>query len=61
MLHGLAAGSDSSTPWARVLYLACLGAVAGSLAGRTAALFARPLLRRGRSAAAGPVAVEGSR
>lgn len=47
MLHGLAAGSDSSTPWARVLYLGCLGAVVGALAARMTALFAPPRLRRG--------------
>jgi sulfoxide reductase heme-binding subunit YedZ len=61
MLHGLAAGSDSSTPWARVIYLGCLGAVAGSLAGRIAVLFAAPLLRRGAARPAPQLAAEAGR
>lgn len=61
MLHGLSAGSDSSTPWARVLYLACLGAVAGALATRGAALFAPALLRRGNSRPTAQLASEAGR
>jgi predicted ferric reductase len=34
MLHGFTAGSDSSLGWVRLLYLACLAAVIGSVAVR---------------------------
>ncbi|MDP9117284.1 MAG: ferric reductase [Actinomycetota bacterium] len=36
MLHGLNAGTDSSVPWVRLLYVACGAAVAGALAFRMA-------------------------
>jgi methionine sulfoxide reductase heme-binding subunit len=53
MLHGFSAGSDSATPWARILYLGCLGAVVAALAARVATLFAPPMLRRGNTRPAG--------
>ena len=48
MLHGLTAGSDSTTSWARVIYVGCLAAVVGSLTVRIGALL-RPaaLVRAG--------------
>jgi methionine sulfoxide reductase heme-binding subunit len=61
MVHGLSAGSDAGTPWARVLYLGCLGAVVGALAVRTAALFAAPLLRRGKAGPATELATQVAR
>ncbi len=36
VLHGLYSGTDSSAGWVRLLYLACVAAVVGSVAGRLA-------------------------
>lgn len=41
-LHGLAAGTDSSQPWAQSLYLAAAAAVTGATAWRALAPYAAP-------------------
>lgn len=61
MVHGFTAGSDSSTPWARVLYLTCLGAVAATLTARVAVALAPPLLRRGAARPAAGLVSEAGR
>jgi sulfoxide reductase heme-binding subunit YedZ len=47
--HGLFAGSDSSHPWARDVYLAAIGSVATAAAYRTLARTARPRLAVART------------
>ena len=41
-VHGLAAGTDSSQPWARALYLGAVGAVASATAWRALVRPTRP-------------------
>jgi sulfoxide reductase heme-binding subunit YedZ len=43
VLHGLQAGSDASTPWARVVYLACAGSMLAAVGWRVAASIATPV------------------
>ena len=42
MLHGLNAGTDASTPWARAVYVGCAGLVFGGLVWRVSALALTP-------------------
>ena len=42
MLHGLQAGSDASTPWARAVYLACAGSMLAAVGWRLTAPIVAP-------------------
>jgi sulfoxide reductase heme-binding subunit YedZ len=42
MLHGFQAGSDASTPWARMVYLTCLGSMLAAVGWRVAATMVAP-------------------